>query len=207
MSIDTIFSIVILLMSAVIHEVSHGMAALYLGDPTAKYEGRLTLNPVRHIDLFGSIILPVLLVLAHSGFVFAYAKPVPYNPDNLRNKRWGDAIVAGAGPLSNIILALFFGALLRFGPALGLPLNEAFIGICAGIVFINILLAVFNLVPIPPLDGSKIFFSLLPLRMRGVRFELERYGFFLVLLFIIFIWQWLSPVISYLFELVTGYPL
>ena len=118
-----IFFIAILIMSIVIHEVSHGYAAEMLGDPTARLAGRLTLNPINHLDMVGSFIVPVLMYLA-TGFVFGWAKPVPYNPYNLKDGRWGPAIVAIAGPLANIFVAVFFGLLIRFGPLFGIP--EAF---------------------------------------------------------------------------------
>src|SRR5574343_1207888 len=105
----------ILLFSVIIHELAHGYVAYSLGDPTAKYEGRLTMNPLKHLDPFGSVILPLLLILSQSSFIIGWAKPVPYNPYNLKNQKWGDAIVALAGPLSNICVALFFGLLIRFG--------------------------------------------------------------------------------------------
>ncbi len=199
--ISLIFSIIILIFSVIIHEISHGYAAEALGDPTARFAGRLTLNPIPHLDLFGSILLPALLVITGSPFLIGWAKPVPYNPHNLRNQRWGEAIVAGAGPLVNIIIALIFGLILRFG-ALSLSYNE--INIISTVVIINILLAVFNLVPIPPLDGSKILFSILPSSARQARYSLERYGFILVLIFVIFFWHYLSPVIFSIFSLITG---
>jgi len=184
-------------MSVVIHEVSHGYAANMLGDKTAEYEGRLTLNPVKHLDFFGSFIVP-LLSYTLGGFIIGWAKPVPFNPYNLRNKKWGEAIVAGAGPLSNILIALIFGFAIRL-----LPLSESFLLIFQAIVFINILLAIFNLVPIPPLDGSKILFSFLPFDSRA-RALLERSGLILVLIFIFFLWRLIFPVVVYLFNLITG---
>lgn len=196
---ETIFLIIILIFSVIIHEVSHGYAALALGDPTAKNLGRLTLNPIPHLDLWGSIIIPALLALSSVGVVFGWAKPVPYNPYNLKNQRWGEAMVAGAGPLSNIVIAIIFGLLLRVGV---FPAELA--GIASMVVLINIVLAIFNLVPIPPLDGSKILFSILPYRYQYIRESLERYGFFLVILFIFFLWRLVAPIIFYLFNLITG---
>jgi Zn-dependent protease len=201
--IETIFQIIILIMSVVVHEVAHGFAAYRLGDPTAKNLGRLTLNPIKHLDPFGSIIFPGLLLLANSGIVFGWAKPVPFNPYNLKNQKWGEAIVALAGPASNILLALVFGLFIRFGMNLSF-VDDSMLQIASLIVFINLLLAIFNLVPIPPLDGSKILFSLLPYRFKYIRDFLERYGFFLVIFFIIFLWQFLYPLVSLLFVLITG---
>lgn len=130
----------------------HGWMADRLGDPTAKKAGRLTLNPIPHIDIFGSILLPFLLIASGAGFVFGWAKPVPYNPYNLRDAKYGPAKVAAAGPLGNFITALFFGFILRFFPIA----SPELIGLLQIIVFINLLLMIFNLVPIPPLDGSKV---------------------------------------------------
>ena len=158
-TIDIIFQLIVLLFSAIIHEVAHGYAALFQGDTTAKYENRLTLNPIRHIDPFGTIILPLLLFVFHSPVLFGWAKPVPFNPYNLRNRKWGEAIVAGAGPAINIVIALVFGLFLRFSFPF-IPTTAIFI--VEMIVFINIMLAIFNLMPIPPLDGSKVLFALLP---------------------------------------------
>jgi len=153
--ITTIFYLIILLFSVVVHEVSHGAMADYLGDPTAKNAGRLSLNPLRHLDLFGSILLPIslLILTAGQGPIFGWAKPVPINPYNFRDKKWGNLKVALAGPLSNLLLALFFGFLLRiFNP----PIQ--FYNFFSIVIILNLLLAIFNLIPIPPLDGSHIFF-------------------------------------------------
>jgi len=149
MDFTFIFQILILIMSVVIHEVSHGYAALFLGDKTAEYQGRLSLNPLKHLDLFGSVLVPAMSYFL-GGFIIGWAKPVPFNPYNLRNQKWGEAIVAVAGPLSNIFIALAFGLSLRF---FGSAFPASFIAIVGYIVLINIILAVFNLVPIPPLDG------------------------------------------------------
>lgn len=202
MQVDFIFQIAVLIMSVVVHEVSHGYMANALGDPTAKYEGRLTLNPLRHLDPFGSVVLPSLAYF-FGGFIFGWAKPVPYNPHNLRPGRWSEAAVAAAGPASNIALALIFGLLLRAGASGGWASQE-FLAITAVIVFINVLLAIFNLVPIPPLDGSKLLFALFPERLYSFRHVFERYGLLLVILFIFLAWQFLSPVVFYFFSLITG---
>ena len=186
-----------------IHEFAHALAADRLGDPTPRLQGRLTLNPLRHLDLFGSIILPGLLILTNSAFIIGWAKPVPFNPFNLRNKRWGEAIVAGAGPLTNIALAVIFGLVIRFGVEYD-KLSISFITIASSLVFINLVLALFNLVPIPPLDGSKLLFSILPARVQVIRYSLERYGIFLVLLFVVFLWRYIVPALVYLFMILTG---
>ena len=204
MQVDFVFQIAILIMSVVIHEVSHGYAASFLGDQTARYQGRLTLNPVKHIDPVGSILVPSLAYFL-GGFIFGWAKPVPYNPHNLKPGRWSEAAVAFAGPASNILLALIFGLLLRITiimePAWASP---AFVQITAMIVFINILLAIFNLVPIAPLDGSKLLFAFFPEKFYQMREFFERYGLVLIILFIFFLWQFIFPVISFFFRLITG---
>lgn len=200
-SIEIIFGIVILLLSVIIHEVSHGVAANSLGDPTAKLQGRLTLNPMKHLDLTGSFIVP-LLTFYIGGFIFGWAKPVPYNPYNIQHK-WGDAIVAGAGPLSNLLIAIVFGLVLRFNITNSF-LNESAISLIILIVFINILLAVFNLIPIPPLDGSKILFNILPQRYMQFMHEVQKYWLFIIVFFMLFLWQFIFPVITWLFKIITG---
>lgn len=198
--VDVIFQIAILVFSVIIHEVAHGYMALALGDRTAEYEGRLTLNPLKHIDPFGSIILP-LLTLVTGGVVFGWAKPVPYNPYNLRNPRSGQALIALAGPLSNIVIALFFGILIRI---FFVGQMTPFLEIASLIVLVNLVLAVFNLVPIPPLDGSKILFSLFPERFSAYQSFIERYSIFIFLFFIFFLWKHVAPVILVVFSLLTG---
>lgn len=199
---EFIFIVAVLIMSVVIHEVAHGYMALYLGDPTAKHQGRLTLNPISHLDPVGSFFVPLLGYLL-GGFVIGWAKPVPFNPYNLRNARTGEALVAIAGPVSNIILALVFGLFIRYASPADLLGNGA-LGLLGFIVMINLTLALFNLVPIPPLDGSKILFSFLPLRMQWLRHTMERFGIFFALFFIFFLWQFLSPLILKAFGLITG---
>ena len=202
-----IYALVVLLFSAILHEISHGFSAKLQGDGTAEAAGRLTLNPLPHLDPFGSIILPFLLALpALFGapvIIIGWAKPVPFNPANLKNKKWGPALVALAGPSANVLLAVFFGLLLRFFDLSFLPSLGFFIAI---IVWINLLLAVFNLIPIPPLDGSKILFSILPYSWRDFEFQLERYGFFLILLFVFFGFGLILPLIFWLFGVITGQP-
>lgn len=198
MSPDIIFTIIIFLFSVIIHEVSHGYVAYLQGDNTARFAGRLTLNPIPHIDLFGSIILPALLIFSGSSMVIGWAKPVPFNPYNLRNQKWGEAMVAFAGPLSNIVIAVFFGLLIRFGVAPTLMSPFVYI------VFINLLLATFNLIPIPPLDGSKILFSLFPNNLHEARAFLERNGLFVLIFFVFFLWQFVYPIVTAEFTLLTG---
>ncbi len=185
--------------SAIFHEYMHGWMADRLGDPTARYAGRLTLNPKSHIDLFGTILMPLgLFFLSGGRFLFAYAKPVPYNPYNLRNQRYGSLLVGIAGPLANFLLAIVFGLFLRFFPGSFL---SPFIAI---IVLVNISLGVFNLVPIPPLDGSKILYAFLPPAWHKVQDFLDRYGMWVLLIFVFYFSWVIGPVIDFLFNLIVG---
>lgn len=196
---DFIFYFLVIVPSAIIHEYSHGWAADLLGDPTARYAGRLTLNPAAHIDLWGTILLPItLMVLTGGQFLFAYAKPVPYNPYNLKDQKWGPALVALAGPMANFLLAFAFAMTFRAMP------NSAVSPVLGIIVYANILLMIFNLIPIPPLDGSKVLFAVLPDSAREVKIFLEKYGFMILLFFIFFMFQLVEPVINSVFNLLTG---
>jgi Zn-dependent protease len=168
---------VVLLFSVIIHEVAHGYVALLNGDPTARMLGRITLNPGPHIDPVGTILLPLLLLITHAGVLFGWAKPVPVNPLNYRNFRWGEFTVSAAGPVSNLALAVVFAWLLRLGfenPGLA---QLAYFG-----VTINIFLALFNLIPIPPLDGSHILAILLPRDLARLYSYLQPVGFVLILI-------------------------
>lgn len=204
---ELIFLIAILVMSVVIHEVAHGFAANHLGDPTARLEGRLTLNPVTHLDPMGSVIIPAILALSSSPFLFGWAKPVPYNPYNFqRGGRWGEALVAFAGPAANIMLALVFGLLVRFA-----LIPETAVSLALSIVYLNVLLAFFNLLPIPPLDGSKILPRLLPrslaLQYEKVRALLERnifVGFGVVILIVMAFGSYFMEGVSYITHVIIG---
>lgn len=194
-----LFVIVALILSATFHEYMHGFAANQLGDPTAKNAGRLTLNPIKHLDLYGSVLIPLFLVIVQSPFLFGWAKPVPYNPNNLRNKKWGDAIVAVAGPLGNLILALLFAIVLRFISPL-VPLY----GLISQIILINLVLMIFNLMPIPPLDGSKILASFLPYRLKNKLLYMDtRLSMILVFAFAFFGFSLIWPVIVWIFNLMV----
>jgi Zn-dependent protease len=209
--IDSIFYIFVLIMSIVVHEVAHGYSAYLLGDNTARLSGRLTLNPIKHLDPFGSVILPLLLMIMNTGFMIGWAKPVPYNPYNLKKGKYSNIIVAGSGIFANLIIALTFCLLIRFAPFLGLPLYNAdptllhpFYKIATIIALMNLVLALFNLIPIPPLDGSKILFSFLSPKYRYIENFLEKWGMIILLFFILFIWSKVAPIIYIVFSLVTG---
>ncbi len=205
----SIFVIVILILSIIMHEVAHGYAAFMLGDPTAKNQGRLTLNPLAHIDLFGSILVPAILVLGNAGVLFGWAKPVPYNPYNLRNQRWGEAIVGIAGVATNLVLALLFALITR----VALMQGDILFGTLASMIaLVNLSLGFFNLIPIPPLDGYTVLRGILPPRasMAFRAWEQRIYGSNLLTRFIIlfvFVYLFSTPFyifIQYLFHILTG---
>lgn len=196
-----LYALIIILFSAIIHEYMHGWMADYLGDSTARDAGRLTLNPVAHIDIWGSILMPALLFIGTGGgLIFGYAKPVPFNPYNLKDQKYGIAKVALAGPSANLITALFFGLILRFIPGLNI-ITASFL---AAIVQINLMLMIFNLLPIPPLDGSKVLLPFLPYNLQMKFLQWEQFGFAFVLLFVFFGFSIIVPIINFLFRLIVG---
>jgi len=184
---DTILSFVILVLSIIAHEVAHGYAANSLGDPTARLAGRLTFNPIPHIDLVGSILVPLLLAIGHSPIFFGWAKPVPYNPYNLRNRPWSEALVAVAGSATNIFIAIIFGLLVRFGSVIGLDTTSLLLA--SLIAFINLFLGLFNLIPFPPLDGFTVLRSILPWSLSSFSTQFEQriraMGIFSLILFLV----------------------
>ncbi len=201
--INSIFYVVILIFSVVIHEVAHGYAADYFGDPTARLAGRLTMNPIKHIDLWGSIIIPLLLVLSGTTFLVGWAKPVPYNPNHFDNKKKGTIVTALAGVCANFFIAIIFGLAMRFVPAFGLGMPAHMV--VSTIVVVNIVLGLFNLIPIVPLDGSKVLFELIPLRAQKFRYFWEKNSLIILIVFIFFFWAGIAiPTISFLYRLLTG---
>ncbi len=210
MGIAEIIVIAVLILSIVLHEVAHGYAANWLGDPTARLAGRLTLNPVSHIDPLGSVVVPALLFLTSSPFLFGWAKPVPYNPYNLNNQKWGEAIVAFAGPGTNFLLAVIFALLVRSADTLGL--SASFVELATYIVTINVLLACFNLIPFPPLDGSKVVEPFLPFSVRtsyrNIGIAVERFGmlgsFLIIFIFVTVLWDPFAALIEFVTRLLVG---
>lgn len=200
-----LFQIVILLFSVVIHEISHGFMAERFGDDTARRMGRLTLNPIKHIDPIGSILVPIVLA-ALGGVVFGWAKPVLYNPRNLKNPERDSMFIALAGPISNITIAVVFGILFRVLTISSLAISNisSVIILISFIIQINIVLAVFNLLPIPPLDGSRVLFTLLPRSAQKIRIMFEKYGFLILVAFIFLGFDFLFPIMEFLFHIITG---
>ncbi|RJQ32638.1 site-2 protease family protein [Candidatus Parcubacteria bacterium] len=220
--VNLVFTIIILILSVVAHEVSHGYAAYLMGDSTAKRAGRLSMNPFRHLDMVGSFIVPLALILLRSSFVFGWAKPVPYNPHNLRNQKWGPGLVGASGPFSNFLIAGFFAivnlllpldlaakqeigmAAITGAGIFGAGYVSALFYFSATVIWINLFLGIFNLIPIPPLDGSKLLFSFLPYKWSNAQSFLERYGFFILIFFIFYFSSLLLPVIFLLYRFFLG---
>lgn len=204
-----IFTVIVLILSVVVHEVAHGWAANALGDPTARLQGRLTLNPIRHVDPVGSVLIPALLVISNSGFLFGWAKPVPYNPYNLKNQRWGEAIVGVAGVATNLLIAVLFAFIARAAFVSGM---EAFAGLAAIIVLVNLSLGFFNLIPIPPLDGYTVLRGILPYKasmaMRSFEDRIQAGGIFsLILILFLFSYFFSAPFgafIRWVFSILIG---
>lgn len=200
-----VFQFLVLIFSVMIHEISHGWIAFILGDNTAKKLGRLTLNPVKHFDLWGSFLLPVLLFIGTAGnIMFGWAKPVPYNPFNLKNPKKEGGLIALAGPVSNILLAVIFGLGIRFIIYFNISSLAPLILFFDIIVRINLVLAVFNLVPIPPLDGSKILFAILPQTAERIFVQFSRYGMVILFAFIFFGFRLIYPIIKFLHWIIVG---
>lgn len=197
----TIFVLVILFFSVVIHEIAHGSVALHLGDPTAKNAGRLTLNPIKHIDLFGTIILPIMLLIFTQGRgpIIGWAKPVPINPFNFKDQKWGGLKVGVAGSTMNFLVAIIFGLSVRL-----LPLPESLVALFNIVVLYNFAWGLFNLFPVPPFDGSHILFALIPEKFNQIKLFLHKYGLFIIILFIFWGLQWLFTAAAALSSLVIG---
>ena len=198
--VDQLFYLIILILSIVVHEVAHGYAALHYGDTTARDAGRLTLNPLKHIDLFGSIILPVILFVTGAPFMVGWAKPVPYNPLRLRDQKKGTLAVALAGVVTNLIIVVVFTISIRL---FGNSMPPKMLQISALVVLVNLVLALFNLLPVPPLDGSKIIASF----SSGKFKEMVEYpsGMNMLIFFglAVLLWSLVSPYVFTLFKLLV----
>lgn len=194
-----IFLYIIIVFSAVFHEYFHGWTANQLGDSTAKYAGRLSLNPLRHLDPIGTVILPLFLLFFMGGFI-GWARPVPYNPYNLRDQKWGSSKVAIAGPGANFLIALIFGLIVRFAPMFGFFTFGSFLYITlTWIVYVNIFLGLFNLIPIPPLDGSKLLMDIFP-QFKGFQIlAVSLVGVFLALIVALMFLPFIANLLYFLF--------
>lgn len=192
--VTTLFLVIILIISIVFHELAHGYAADWLGDPTARLAGRLTLNPLAHMELMGSLLLPFLCIVSGSGFVIGWAKPVPFTVRLLKNQRWGPALVAIAGPVVNMLFAILGGIAFRLT---GNP-------ILVLIVSVNVSLFIFNLIPLPPLDGHHILGALFPKYQVWANSLMRGYGFVIMILVILFAGSFISPVVSLITNILLG---
>ncbi len=199
----SIFYFLILIASIIVHEVAHGMMAEREGDPTARMLGRITLNPIKHIDIFGSIILPAILIISSSGIVVGWAKPVPYDPRNLKNGRWSEAKVAIAGIVVNLCIAIFFGILIRAMIYFGY-VYAPIIDIASIVILLNIVLALFNSIPLAPLDGFRFLSAVLPYSTRPFMRQIEQFSIPLLIAFIIFGWKYVAPIAFGAFSLLSG---
>lgn len=197
---DTLYTVAVwalpVLLAVTLHEASHAYAARYFGDNTAYSQGRMSLNPLRHVDLVGTILIPAALLLLNSPFVFGYAKPVPVNFGGLRNPRRDSALVALAGPASNLLMALLW-QLMKIGIVVGGLRQPFLLRMADAGILINLVLFAFNLFPLPPLDGGRILTSLLPARLAWRFARVEPYGFFIVLALVYFkmLNYWMRPLL------------
>jgi len=197
--VSSIIYVVILIGSVVLHELAHAWTAYKLGDPTAWLEGRITLNPLAHLDTIGSVVLPLLLVLTGSPFIIGWAKPVPFNPHHFSNPRWGGALVAVMGPVTNLLIAaIAAGIVILIG-----PVASVVSAIMHAIILTNIALAVFNLIPIPPLDGHHILFAIIPDSFAHIKYQLQKYSLVLVLILVVFGWRLIEPVVLWMYQLLV----
>ena len=202
----SVFYFIVLIFSIIVHEVAHGLAAEREGDPTARMLGRITLNPIKHIDWFGSVILPLILILSNAGIVVGWAKPVPYNPDNLKRGNKSVALVSIAGILVNLGIAVLFGIGLRVLVGTGVA-TTGLAEIISIIVLVNIVLALFNATPLAPLDGFRFLSAVLPARAQPVLEQVEHYSLPLLIAFIFFGWSVVAPFAFTLYSLLTGFTL
>lgn len=186
-----VFLLIALVMSITLHEFAHALAGHYLGDSTAQIKGRLTLNPLAHIDPVMTLMLPALLIITHSPVVFGAAKPVPFNPWAVHWGKWGAALVALAGPATNLLLAVFFALCLRI-----IPLPGSGLQLFVTIIEVNVAFGVFNLIPFPPLDGSRLLYAVAPMGVREIMDRIERAGIVMVFLLLFLAYPFISPVLA-----------
>lgn len=188
---EIIILVVALLLSLTLHEFAHALAGDMLGDSTARQEGRISLNPLAHIDPFMTLLLPLMLIILGSPVVFGAAKPVPFKPWALRYGKWGAAMVAAAGPLTNLLMVLVFGLWLRF-----IPVGDVGAGLLGALVLVNAGFFVFNMIPFPPLDGSRVLYAAAPEPLRDIMDRIERAGLAAIFVFLFLGYRFISPVIS-----------
>ena len=204
----SVFYFLVLIFSIIVHEVAHGLMAEREGDPTARMLGRITLNPLKHVDWIGSVFLPLILILSNTGIVFGWAKPVPYNPDNLKRGNKSVALVSIAGILVNLGLAVIFGLFIRLMILGGAtPAAAPLLDMASIIVLVNIVLALFNAMPVAPLDGFRFLSAVLPARAQPMLQLIEQYSLPIFILFILVLWKFVAPVAYTLYSLITGIPL
>lgn len=204
-----LYQIIVLIFLVIIHEVAHGLMAYRLGDNTAKEAGRLTLNPIKHLEFFGSFLVPLLFIVTNSPFILGWAKPVPFNPYNLKNPKRDGALIALAGPVSNFLIAIVFGCVVRlmviFAPIASNPVFYNIYNLLNVVIFVSILLAFFNLIPIPPFDGSRILFAFLSGKAERFWLQFERYGMLLIILLLFGgVLSFLYPMVIFVFRLIAG---
>jgi Zn-dependent protease len=204
-----LYQIIVLIFLVIIHEVSHGLMAYKLGDSTAKDMGRLTLNPIKHLEFFGSFLVPFIFIATGSPFILGWAKPVPFNPFNLKNPKRDGALIAAAGPISNFLIAIVFGFLLRVVAGISIFAESAvFMNVLVlgnVLVFMSVLLGVFNLIPIPPFDGSRIAFAFLRGKAEKFWLQLEHYGTLLIIILLFGgMLNLIFPIVVWIYRLIAG---
>lgn len=194
-----IAQILALLVGLTLHEFAHAWVGHMLGDTTAQQQGRLTINPIAHIDPLATLALPLLLIVAGSPVVFAAAKPVPFNPWAVRGGRWGAAAVGAAGPLTNLLIALFFALCYRI-----LPYSQIEASIFEAMIIVNVGLFVFNMIPFPPLDGSRVLYAVAPAGLRDIMDRIEQAGFMLLLLVMLVGYRFIAPIVAQIVLFIVG---
>lgn len=199
-----IFIYLVIIFSAVFHEYAHGRMALELGDDTAKRYGRLSLNPLVHLDLLGTVFIPLFLLFT-SGIFIGWAKPVPYDPYALRDRRYGELKVAAAGPMANLMIAVFLGLILRLQNIPFFAVPGVFLELLAFVVYVNIFLALFNLIPVPPLDGSKVVAAIVPRRFGAINQGFSGLGFAGTVIALLLAFMILPMLAEFIFRLITAH--